>query len=169
MRLLEERHAPQVFALVDREREHLRPWMPWLDATQSGDDTLAYIKSVLEQFANNRGFVAGIWRGDQFAGTIGTHQIDWLNRRAEIGYWIGREFEGIGVVTEAVRLVTTHLFRDLDLHRVEIRCAASNTRSASIPKRLGFTFEATLREAHLVNGVHHDLLVFAMLKQDWKA
>jgi ribosomal-protein-serine acetyltransferase len=169
LRLLEERHAAEVFAAVDRERAHLRTWLAWVDATQSEDDSLSFIRSTLEQFSTNRGFAAGIWDGTKLAGTVGTHPIDWLNRRVEIGYWLAREFEGRGVATEACRALIGHLFREMDLHRVEIRCAAANGKSAAIPRRLGFVHEATLREAHFVNGVCHDLMIFGMLKRDWKA
>lgn len=169
LRLLEERHARVLFTAVEREREHLRPWLPWVEATRTEEDTLSFIRSVLEQFAGNRGFAAGIWTGAHLAGTIGVHRIDWLNRRVEIGYWLGREYQGRGIMTDACRTVVTHLFRELDLHRVEIRCAVENVRSAAIAKRLGFTLEGTLREAQLASGRYHDLLVFGMLRQEWKA
>src|SRR3954466_13461514 len=94
LRLLEERHAPVVFARVNAERDHLRRWLPWVDATHSEDDTLAFIRASLEQFAGNAGFVAGIWSQEAFAGVIGTHKIDWLNRRVELGYWLGERFQG---------------------------------------------------------------------------
>ena len=88
LRLLEERHARTLFVAVERERERLRPWLPWVDATRTEEDTLSFIRSVLEQFAENRGFAAGIWSGARLAGTIGVHRIDWINRRVEIGYWL---------------------------------------------------------------------------------
>ncbi|HEV2199074.1 MAG TPA: GNAT family protein [Bryobacteraceae bacterium] len=169
LRLLEERHARPLFVAVEREREHLRPWLPWVEATHSEEDTLSFIRSVLAQFAENRGFAAGIWTGARLAGTIGVHRIDWLNRRVEIGYWLGREYEGRGIMTAACRAVVTHLFRELELHRVEIRCAVENAKSAAIAKRLGFALEGTLREAQLADGRYRDLLVFGMLRQDWKA
>ncbi len=168
LRLLEERHARILFTAVECERERLRAWLPWVDATHTEEDTLSFIRSVLEQFAENRGFAAGIWTGSRLVGTIGVHRIDWLNRRVEIGYWLGHEFEGRGIMADACRAVLTHLFDELELHRVEIRCAAGNVRSAALAGRLGFTLDGTLREAHWVNGQFHDLLVFGMLRQDWK-
>jgi ribosomal-protein-serine acetyltransferase len=168
LRLLEERHTKSLFEAVEREREHLRPWLPWVEATRNEEDTLSFIRSVLEQFAGNRGFAAGIWTDGRLAGTIGVHRIDWLNRRVEIGYWLGREYEGRGIMTDACRAVVTHLFHELELHRVEIRCAVENARSAAIAKRLGFALEGTLREAQLAGGRYRDLLVFGMLRQDWK-
>ena len=171
--LLEERHAATVFALIDANREYLREWMPWVDATAAEDDTLAFIRASLEQFAANNGFAAGIWTGAgnsrAFAGVIGTHKINWLNRKVEIGYWVGQEFQGRGIVTAACRAVVTHLLIEMDLNRVEIHCATGNAKSCAIAKRLGFTLEGTLREAELCSGRYLDLHVFGMLKQDWHA
>lgn len=169
LRLLEERHASALFKVVDRERAHLREWLPWVDATHTEEDSLSFIRSVLEQFVTNHGFAAGVWNGERLAGTVGLHRIDWLNRRVEIGYWLSREFQGRGVMTDACRAVVTHLFGELDLNRVEIRCAVENTKSSAIPRRLGFTLDGKLRDAQFVNGRHHDLLVFGMLKRDWKS
>ncbi|MEO8050502.1 MAG: GNAT family protein [Acidobacteriota bacterium] len=167
LRLLEQRHAAEVFAAVERNREHLRQWLPWVDATKCADDTLAFIRASLEMFAEQQGFTAGIWYRERVAGVIGTHRIDWLNRRAELGYWVAREFEGRGIVTDACRIAITHLFREMDLNRAEIRCAAGNVKSGAIPQRLGFKLEGTHRDAQLINGRYHDLLIYGMLKSEW--
>ena len=169
LRLVEERHAPAIFAAVDRERQSLRQWLPWVDATRTQDDTLAFIRASLEQFAANNGFAAGIWNHDRYIGSIGTHKIDWLNRRVEIGYWLSQPFQGQGLMTEAVRMVVSHAFGELDLNRVEIRCATGNAKSAAIPRRLGFTLEGTLRGVQLLNGGYVDNLLFSMLKREWNA
>ena len=64
LKLIEERHAPEVFAVVDRERAYLREWLPWVDMTAEVEHTLNFIKTSLQQFAGNDGFSAGIWSGD---------------------------------------------------------------------------------------------------------
>ncbi len=168
LQLLEERHAAQVFGLVDSDRDYLREWLPWVDATQTQDDTVSFIKSSLEQFASNKGFVAGIWTDRQFCGVIGTHQLDWLNRKGEVGYWLGRYFQGKGIMTAACRAVVTHLFDEIELNRVAIHCARGNEKSCAVAERLGFAEEGLAREAQLLHGRFHDLRHFAMLKKDWK-
>jgi ribosomal-protein-serine acetyltransferase len=168
LKLLEERHAPAIFALVNRDRKYLRKWLPWVDLTKQVDDTQKFVKITLAQFANNEGLTAGIWRGNEFAGTIGTHKIDWLNRKVEIGYWLGSKFQGQGIVTQACRLLTDHAFNEWDLNRVEIHCAPGNKKSCAIPKRLGFELEGVLRKAQLVSGKYLDANVYAMLARDWK-
>src|SRR6202045_2105841 len=123
LKLLEERHAAEIFSAVDRDRAYLRKWLPWVDATASSNDTLKFIKLTLAQLANNEGLTAGIWRGKEYAGTIGTHKIDWLNRKVEIGYWLASKFQGQGIITGACRLFIDHAFQEWKLNRVEIRCA----------------------------------------------
>jgi ribosomal-protein-serine acetyltransferase len=167
LQLLGERHAGEVFSLVDRDRDYLREWLPWVDATQTVDDILTFIKFSLEQFASNKGFACGVWHERQFCGVIGTAKLDSLNRNAEIGYWLGRSFQGKGIMTAACRAIVTHLMDELDLHRVAIHCAKDNEKSAAVAQRLGFTEEGLAREATLVDGTFHDMRRFAVLKRDW--
>ena len=168
LRLLEEKHAEAIFEVVDRERAYLREWLPWVDRTGQPADTLQFIKSTREQFANNDGLTAGIWHGNEFAGTVGTHKIDWLNRKVEIGYWLASKFQGRGIVSEACRAFIDHAFEEWELNRVEIHCAPANTKSCAIPKRLGFEYEGVLRQAQFIDGRYLDTNVFAMLAADWK-
>lgn len=167
--LLEERQASELFAAVDRERAHLQQWLPWVAATTQVDDTLNFIRTSLQQFANNEGLAAGIWCGSQLVGVLGTHKIDWLNRKVEIGYWIASKFQGRGIITEACRTLTEHAICEWKLNRVEIHCAAGNEKSCAIPKRLGFQYEGLLREAQLLNGRYVDTHVYAMLAREWNA
>ena len=168
LRLLEERHAAPVFALVDRDREYLREWLPWVDSTLRQEDSLSFIRASLEQFASNSGFAAGVWWNEQFVGVVGTHKIDWLNRKVELGYWLGKNFQGQGIMTDASRSAVTHLLVEMDLNRVTIQCATGNAKSCAIPRRLGFSLEGTMRDGQLLNGRYEDLLMFAMLRRDWK-
>jgi ribosomal-protein-serine acetyltransferase len=168
LQLLEERHSTEVFSLADQDRAYLREWLPWVDATQTVDDTLSFIRSSLEQFSSNKGFVAGIWSERKFCGVIGTHKLDLLNRKGEIGYWLGRSFQGQGIMTEACRAMVTHLFTEIDLNRVTIHCARENEKSCAVAQRLGFAEEGVAREAQYLHGQFHDLRRFAMLKKDWK-
>jgi ribosomal-protein-serine acetyltransferase len=167
--LMEERHAEVIFAAVERDRAYLREWLPWVDMSTGVDDILKFIRRSLEQFANNEGLSAGIWCEGEFAGTVGTHKIDWLNRKVEIGYWLASKFQGRGIVTAGCRALTHHAFSEWKLNRVEIHCAIGNEKSCGIAKRLGFQFEGRQREGQLLNGKYVDINVYAMLASEWRA
>ena len=138
LQLLEERHAPAAFEAVDRDRAHLGKWLPWVDQTTEVDYTASFIKSSLEQFANNEGLAAGIWCGDEFIGGIGTHKIDWLNRRVEIGYWIASRFQGRGIVTAACRVLIDHAFGDLQHEALQAGARVSNPASRRVLEKCAF-------------------------------
>lgn len=167
--MVEERHAGEILEVVDRERAYLGEWLPWVDTTRTAADTLKFIQNSLAQFAANEGFAAGIWCAEELAGVVGTHRVDWLNRRAEIGYWLASKFQGRGIITDACRAVIEHAFLAWKLNRVEIHCATGNRKSCAIPERLGFSLEGMLRKAQLLNGTHHDIKVYALLADEWRA
>jgi ribosomal-protein-serine acetyltransferase len=167
LRLLEERHAEQVFSLLDGNRSHLRGELTWLSDQFSLNDTSEYIRIGLERFAARDGFRAGIWFEDELAGIISLHQLSWPDRRASIGYWLGARFQGQGLVTKACRTVINYAFSELKLNRVEIQCAVENIRSRRVPERLGFAQEGILRQSWCIRGVFVDQVVYGMLASEW--
>jgi ribosomal-protein-serine acetyltransferase len=167
-RLLEERHAEELFDLVDRNRLHLRRWLPWLDATVSPDDTRTFIKNALDQFANNAGLVSGIWYQDRIIGVIGFNSIDWQNRIAHIGYWLDAESQGNGFVTLGCRALIDYAFDELELNRIEIHCASGNIKSRAIPEKLGFSQEGVVRQTEWLYDRFVDHVIYGMLASEWK-
>jgi RimJ/RimL family protein N-acetyltransferase len=73
------------------------------------------------------------------------HRMDWSVPSFEIGYWIHKDLEGQGLVTEAVHAITRYAFNQLQAKRVEIRCEADNVRSRAVAERLGFERDGILR------------------------
>ena len=169
MRQLEPRDAETVFAVVERNREHLRQWLPWVDRTHSPDDIRQFILRVRAQFEADQGPNAGVWVDGALAGNVGCHPINWANRNCSLGYWIDAAQQGKGVITRCCAAMLDYLFDELRLHRVEIRCGIGNTRSCAIPERLGFTREGLLREGEWVNDRWVDLVVWGMLEAEWRA
>jgi len=169
LRVLEVRHAEEIFAVVDRNRSHLRRWLPWVDGDRSVDDSRKFCESAIRQFASGNGFHAGMWAKGNFIGVIGLHWIDWPNRRTSLGYWLDKSAEGRGWMTAACRAMVDHALIELNLNRVEIRCATQNHKSLAIPHRLGFTHEGTVRQVEWLNDHFVDHEVYGMLKEQWEA
>ena len=168
LRLLEERHAEQLADLTDRNREHLRTWLPWVDASRTVEDSKNFIRSTLKQFAENNGFQAGIWHDGRLAGVVGYHAIDWEHRSTSLGYWLGEEFEGKGLATSACRALVDHAFEELGLNRVSIACATENERSCTIPERLSFQREGIQRQAEWLYDHFVDHVIYAALASEWQ-
>ncbi len=166
LRLVEPRHCEEIFALVDKNRAHLRRWMPWVDGSRSVEDVRKWQQTAAEQFAKNNGFHAGIWWQGKMVGAIGFHAMDWTHRKTSIGYWLDEASQGKGLMTAACRAMTRHALGELKLNRVEIRCAVENERSRAIPKRLGFSEEGTLRQVEWLYDHFVDHVVFSLLSSE---
>lgn len=154
----------QVWELVDAERERLGPWMAWIESTATIDDQRRWLASVTGDVTNLDG--CGIFIDGRYVGGVGLSQ-DPFGIRGEIGYWIGSEQEGRGLVTRAVRALIDLGFSELGLHRIVIRAAPENARSRAIPERLGFTREGVAREEGRGSAGFHDLVVYALLEDEW--
>lgn len=168
LELLAPRHAPQLFNAVNENRKHLSPWMPWVSSTQSVADVESFIATTCQQLASNNGFQTAILVEQEIVGVIGMHKIEWPNKATSLGYWLAEKHQGQGIMTKACSAYVTHAFTQLNLHRLEIRCATENTRSRAIPQRLGFTQEGTLRAAEAIEGRWLDHVVYGLLATEWR-
>jgi ribosomal-protein-serine acetyltransferase len=166
--LLTQRHAEEVFALVDRNRVHLRQWMPWVPPEYSLEDASAFLKRSLDGFAKHGYFQAGIRVERKLAGIIGFHEPNEGNKHITIGYWLSQDMQGRGLMTRACRAMVNHAIHDRGMNRVEIRCAPDNVKSRAVPRRLGFTEEGVVRQDQWIDGRYEDSVVYGMLASEWK-
>lgn len=167
LRQLEEPHAQELFELVDGNRDHLRRWLPWVDAMQAAEDEKRFIADAGEWYRKNGTITAGIWHSGRLAGSIGLVGLDLANRNVKIGYWIGREYQGRGLATLACRAVVNTAFEDLGLKRVEIQAAAENYRSRAVPERLGFKLEGVSRQSTWLYDHFQDMAIYSVLSEEW--
>lgn len=168
LRLLELRHAEELFQLTEKNRSSLRQWLPWVDGTQEERDMVNFIEIAKKQYAANSGFHAGIWYAGRLVGVICFYRIDWIHLWAGIGYWLDEAHRGKGMMTKACRAMVDYAFRELGLNRVEIRAASGNRGSRAIPERLGFTQEGIVRETEWLYDHFVDQVIYGILAKDWK-
>jgi len=168
LELTTQKHAQGLFDAVDCNREHLSQFLPWVSAMQSTEDFRSYIENceLLYQQEKEVSFV--IIENEILVGRIGLHHMNVQNRNASIGYWLIKTAEGKGIVYKSCKALIRYGFRELGLHRIEIKAATENLRSQAIPKKLNFMKEGILRQAELVNNKFLDLVLYSLLSDDWK-
>jgi ribosomal-protein-serine acetyltransferase len=164
--LAEMHHAAETFALVDRNREHLRPWMPWVDGTKTVADSEAFLTFIRAEYAAGKQFHANLRYRGAMVGAIGM-RFDRMHAKAEVGYWLDSGHEGRGIVTRATRAVTTAAFAEFGMVRVGLHAAVENTRSRAVAERLGFTFEGVLRRNEKIGDRWVDHAVYAAFAGEW--
>ena len=99
---------------------------------------------------------------DKAVGGIGfSVQPDVGRRSAEIGYWLGEEYWGRGIATEALTAVTQYAFDNYDLCRMFAHVFDWNAASARVLEKAGYSFEGRMKKAVTKDGRTVDQLVYA--------
>ncbi|WP_246941389.1 GNAT family N-acetyltransferase [Bacillus pinisoli] len=168
LRLVEIHDAERIFELTDESRIYLKEWLPWLDFTKSVEDTKDFIRGCLKGYAENKSLNTVIILNEEIVGIAGFNSINWSNKTAYIGYWLGEKFQGKGIVTKVAEALTNYAFKHLKLNKVEIRAAVENKKSRSVPERLGFINEGTIRQAEWLYDHYVDHIVYGVLVNEWR-
>lgn len=168
LKLVEKKDAEKIFQLTEKYRDYLREWLPWVDYTNKLEDTMDFVRASLKGYAENRNLNAVVLYKGETVGIAGYNNIDWANKIASIGYWLGEDFQGKGIMTRAVKALTDYAFQELKLNRVEIRAATDNIKSRSIPERLNFVEEGLIRQAERLYNRYVDHVIYGILADEWK-
>ncbi len=102
----------------------------------------------------------------QLCGVIGLIiQKDVYRKSAEIGYWIGEPFWGMGMATKAVELITAYGFDTLKLNRIYAGIFEYNMASMKVLEKNGFEKEGIFKNAIFKNDKIYDEHRFYKLKK----
>ena len=149
--------------------DHLKPWMPWAHAEPEPFEVkVDRIKRFRGEFDLGEDFVYGIFNKEEnrLLGGTGLHtRIG--DEQLEIGYWIHKDYANQGLVTESTAALVKVAFEMIHIHRLEIHCDPGNLASASIPRKLGFTHEGTLRAKTRFLDHWSDSMVWALLNTEY--
>jgi len=163
--------APLLAASVSESLEHLLPWMPWATAEPETLETkIERLRQFRARFDLGQDYVYGIFnpQENRLLGGSGLHTRIGANA-LEIGYWIHKDFINRGYATETAAALTQVGLRCAGAERVEIHCAAQNVRSAAVPRKLGYSHEATLARRSFANGEYQDQMVWTLFAEDYPA
>ena len=127
------------------------------------------LQNSLQPFEPKQCFDLGIELKDEnkIIGFVGTIRKD--HQQAEIGCALHINYRGNGYATEAVRALISYGFDKLGLHRILADAPATNDASVKVMERLGMRREGLLRESEFRHGEWIDILVYAVLADEWRA
>lgn len=164
--------APLLADAVTASVEHLRPWMPWVQVEpEEVEAKVQRLRGFRASFDTDQDYVYAIFSPDEREVVGGTGLHARVGEGAlEIGYWISIRHAGRGYATEAAAALTRVAFDVHGVERMEIRCDPRNEASAAVPRKLGYTHEATLRgNVRGVDGSRRDTMVWSLLRGEYPA
>ncbi len=161
--------APLLEEALNASVEHLRSWMPWAyDEPSPLQFKVDRIRRWRGKFDLGQDFTYGIFNLDETRVLGGTGLHTRLGDRArEIGYWIHVDFINQGLATEVSSALTKVAFEIEQVQRVEIHCESANVRSASVPRKLGYTYEGTLKRRVQFPDGWHDMLIWTLFEDEY--
>lgn len=148
---------------------HLKPFMRWAhDEPKTIEDRVKRLKRARGMFDLGQDYTYGIFDPDEtrLLGSSGLHTRLGENE-LEIGYWIHKDFINQGLATESSAALVKVAFEIIKVHRLEIHCDPANLASASIPRKLGFTHEGTLRSKTSFLDRWSDSMIWALLEDEY--
>lgn len=169
LELLDEAHVREFYHLAMVNRDHIRPWMSWLN------DDFSY-ETVIELIRNSRASYhrgEGCWMGIRLstgilAGCAIFSTLFQMQRCAEISYWLDERQQGKGLAQRACRSLIEHAFNARNLERIDARCHCDNERSRAVVATLGFRETALQKMAERRNERWHDIIVYSLERSAWE-
>jgi RimJ/RimL family protein N-acetyltransferase len=128
----------------------------------SEEDALRFLKYA---GSTREECVAGITVDGEAVGAIGLQfRTDVERCSAELGYWLGEQFWGQGLMTSAIRRFTAWAAPRFELTRIYAEVFAGNAASARVLEKAGFERVGVLRKAAIKRGVHHDYVLYDLVR-----
>lgn len=128
-------------------------------------------KEWYESYMNNRNTnvrCSIVDETDMILGLVSLVSIDYISRSAVFNIMIGdKKNQGKGIGTFAVKEILNHAFNNLNLQRVELGVLEDNKMAIHLYEKCGFKFEGRKRRARYKNGKFVDLLMYAILKEEF--
>ena len=157
--------AEELFALVDANRDRLRPWMIWEPTTKTVDDTRAFIQACLAStdYEGN-----GLWLDGRLVGGAGL-SLDTMANSGEIGYWLAGDARGSGDRHASLRAVLRLRLRRA---RAAPDGAAGGGRQREEPRRGRTPRHArggVARDGCRVADGYLDSVTYGILEDEWRA
>jgi len=118
-------------------------------ASESIEKALEYIRNSKENISEKKFYILGIYEKNtnEFVGTIGFFDLDEENKNGEIGFWVAKKYWNKGYMTEATKIMTNYIFKELKYHRVFAHFHELNKAVGRILSKAGYKKEGELKEA----------------------
>jgi len=134
------------------------------------NDASDFIRRTHQKMRKKTDYELGIElkENKKIIGMISLTKINYDNKNAEIGYWLGKKYWGRKIMKEAIRLILNFGFGELKLVRIYARVMHPNIASAKLLEKSGFKYEGRMRKTIFRRGKWFDDLIYSLLREEFK-
>lgn len=175
LRLPQARDYEDWYRLRRASQDFLRPFEPrWTELDLAKRVYATRVRRARQEAEEGSDFSFFVFvregRKDVLVGGITLSNI---RRRAaqfvNLGYWMGQQYAGQGLMSEAVGVVVPFIFDSLDLHRIHAAFLPTNTPSRRVLEKNGFVEEGFARNYLQINGRWEDHVLMGLTREHWDA
>ena len=149
----------------DRRVTEFLTWPPHA----SPEATKKVLEAWEKEYEKDDYYQWGMVYEGRLIGSISVVRIQDQSEWAELGYCMGYDFWGKGLMTEGARAVIDFLFSEVGANRIAIAHAVRNPASGRVAEKCGMTREGILREHFKSSkGEYLDIAVWSLLRKEWK-
>lgn len=162
---------------LDEEVEKFTEWMNDFQITdytgRSGElqsimEERSWIENIVKD-SKSKNFNIVELNNDELIGSVGLAHINWINRSAVLGVFIGDEkYRNNGYGTEAINLLLEYSFRYINLHSIRLELLDINERAHKCYLKCGFKDMGRSREKIFVNGKYYDTLYMDIIENEFE-
>lgn len=161
--------------LKDEDLEKICYWRNNLEKTKNlcGFRIGGYIFSDIKQWhekkkENDIRFGIYLKKNDELVGHIGLYQINWINKNAEFGIFIGEEkHRDKKIGQRALRLILAYAFKYLNLEKIYLTVMSMNTAAIKLYEKFNFKKEGLFKKEIYRESEYIDVLRMALFKEDF--
>ena len=163
-----ESMAGQVAEYFNRNSEHFAASSPRFSGEFTDSHCLENIRAGQKDAIDGRSFRLYLTNSDPHADRIigdisFTNIVGGVFQACHLGYRIDQDYEGQGLMREALACAISHAWENLSLHRIMANYVPTNERSGRLLRHLGFSVEGYARDYLKLNGEWQDHILTALI------
>ena len=148
---IQEKHAWGLCDFVTSNSDRLKRYFPvTLAANVTPELAVIFTNKKVKEFLNNQEYLF-ILRSNlekNIIGIIYLKELNWQTKQGELAYCIGYNYEGQGITSKAITLLTKWAFIQKALQTLQIIVHKTNTASIRVALKCNFTWQKTLPKEH---------------------
>ena len=168
LRLANQNDISEIISFFKRNDDHLSPWSPehpknffdreyWFDC----------IERYQKEFEKDVSLIICLFmKSGEFIGRCSFTKFErGPFQNCRLGYMLDHEYEGKGLMTEALNALVPYVFNELNFHRIEANVIVSNTRSRKLLKNIGFSEHGVAEKYLKIDGKWQDHILTSLIAE----
>lgn len=145
--------APGLYSLMASNNAYFQLYFPGtVGANTSLPHSTIFIAKILKDTALKKQYLFTIKSKDELIGLVYIKELDWEKKQGEFAYCIAENFSKKGIISKAIKHITTIAFTELNIENLIIIAHKTNIASIKVAEKCGFTHTKTLKNEFTPTG-----------------